>query len=82
MYQLGGGGGNLADSAAIYGRGRELFRPPTYSRLITFLKFIDAPIQVPNLFYLTVKFKFLNFSLQIFLLFVPEMSANFTSYIV
>ena len=38
------------------------------SRLVTFLKFIDAPIQVPNIFYLTVSFKFLNFSFQICLL--------------
>jgi hypothetical protein len=29
MYQLRKK--NLADSIAIYGRGRELFRPPTYS---------------------------------------------------
>jgi len=29
MYQLRGKK-NLADSVAIYGRGRELFRPPTY----------------------------------------------------
>jgi len=28
MYQLRGK--NLADSVAIYGRGREIFRPPTY----------------------------------------------------
>jgi hypothetical protein len=35
------------------------------SRLVTLLKVIDAPIQVPNIFYLTVSFKFLNFSFQI-----------------
>jgi hypothetical protein len=29
MYQLINK--NLADSVAIYGRGREIFRPPTYS---------------------------------------------------
>ena len=52
------------------------------SRLVTLLKVIDAPIQVPNIFYLTVRLKFLNFSFQICLLFVPEMSASITSYIV
>ena len=26
------GGGNLADIVAIYGRGRKLFRPPTYDK--------------------------------------------------
>jgi len=52
------------------------------SRLVTLLKVIDAPIQVPNIFYLIVSFKFLNCSFQICLLFVPEMSASFTSYIV
>jgi len=52
------------------------------SRLVTLLKVTDAPIQVPNIFYLTVSFKFLNFSLQICLIFVPEMSASITSYIV
>jgi len=52
------------------------------SRLITLLKVIDAPIQVPNILDLTVCFKFLNFSFLIFFLFVPEMPASFTSYIV
>jgi len=49
------------------------------SRLLTLLKVTDAPIQVPIIFYLTVIFKFLNFSFQICLLFVPEKSASFTS---
>ena len=48
--------------------------------LVPLLKVVDAPIQVPNVFYLTVSFKFLNFSSQICLLFVPKMSANFASY--
>jgi hypothetical protein len=52
------------------------------SRLVTLLKVNDAPIQVPDIFDLTVSFKFINFSFQIFLLFVPEMSASFMSYIV
>jgi len=52
------------------------------SRLVTLLKVTNAPIQVPDIFDLTVSFKFINFTFQIFLLFVPEMSASFTSYIV
>ena len=51
-------------------------------RLVPLLKVIDAPIQVPNVLNLTVSFKFLNFSSQICLLFVPEMSSDFTFYIV
>jgi len=47
------------------------------SRLVT-----DAPIQVPDIFDLMVGFKFLNSSFQRFLLFVPEMSASYTSYTV
>jgi len=38
------------------------------SRLVTLLKVIDAPIQVPDIFELTVSFKFLNFCFQICLL--------------
>jgi len=52
------------------------------SRLVTLLKVIDAPVQVPNIFHLAISFKFLNFSFQICLLFVPEMSVSFTSYFV
>ena len=52
------------------------------SRLVPLLKVFDVPIQVPNVFDLTVSFKFLSFSYQICILFVPELSANFTSYIV
>jgi len=52
------------------------------SRLITLLKITDAPIQVPNIFYLTASFKCLYFSFQIFLIFVSELSAIFMSYIV
>jgi len=54
----------------------------TTSRPVTLLKVTVAPIQVPNIFYLTVSFKFLNFSFQLCLLFVPKMSASITSYIV
>jgi hypothetical protein len=43
------------------------------SRLVTFLKIIDAPIQVSDIFDLTVSLRFNNFSFQIFPLFVPEM---------
>jgi hypothetical protein len=49
------------------------------SRLVTHLKITDGPIQVPNIFDLTVSFKFLNFSFRILLRFVPEMSAIFMS---
>ena len=52
------------------------------SRLVTLLKVTDAPIQVPYIFNLIVNLKILNFGFQIGLLFVPEMSASFTSYIV
>jgi len=50
------------------------------SRLVPLLKVIDAPIQVSNILDISVSFEFLNFSSQICFLFVPEMSANFTSY--
>jgi hypothetical protein len=46
----------------------------TDSTLVTLLK-INAPIQVSDIFYLTVSFKFINFSFQIFFLFVPETIA-------
>ena len=48
------------------------------SKLVTLLKVIDALIRVE----LTVSFKFLDFSFQFYFLFVPEMSARITSYIV
>ena len=46
------------------------------------VKVIDAPIQVPNVLDIAVSFKFVNFVSQVCLLFVPEMSAKFTSYII
>jgi len=52
------------------------------SWLVALLKVIDASIQIPNIFDITVSFKFLNFSFQIFLLFVPETSVIITYYIV
>jgi len=52
------------------------------SRLVTLLKVTDAPLQVSDIFYLTVGFKFIKFSFQIFLHFVPEMSTIFMSYTV
>jgi hypothetical protein len=52
------------------------------SRLVTLLKITDVRIKVLDIFYLTVSFKFINFSIQIFLLFVPDMSTSFASYIV
>jgi len=48
---------------------------------ITLLKEIDAPAQVSDIFDLAVSFKFINFNFQIFLLFVPEMCTDFTSYL-
>ena len=53
-----------------------------YSRLIPLLDIINALIQVPDIVDLTVSFQFLNFSFQICLLFVPEMSASILSYLV
>jgi hypothetical protein len=50
------------------------------SRLVTLRKVIDVPIQVSDIFDLTVSFKFVNFSFQIFLLFLPELSASFMSH--
>jgi hypothetical protein len=45
---------------------------------VTLLKVTDACVQVPNIFYLPVSFKFLNFRLNILFLFVREMFASFT----
>jgi len=50
-------------------------------RLVTLLKVKDAPMHVSDILDLTVSFKFISFSFQIFLLFVPAMSTSFTSYI-
>ncbi len=50
--------------------------------LVTLLTLTDAPIQTPYIFNLPVSFNILKFGLQIGLLFVPELSASFTSYIV
>jgi len=52
------------------------------SRLVTLLKVTDAPIQIPNIVDLTVSFKFINFSFQVFLLSFPGMSTSFSSYTV
>ena len=40
------------------------------SRVLTLLKVTDACMQVSDIFYLTVSFKFINFSFQTFLLFL------------
>ena len=45
------------------------------SRLLVLLNVTDTPIQVSDIFDLTVSIKFLNFSFQISILFVPKMSA-------
>src|SRR5215510_14567113 len=52
------------------------------SRLVPILAVNNVPIQVPDIVELTVSFKFLNFSFQICLLFVPEISASILSFIV
>src|SRR5215471_19158143 len=52
------------------------------SRLVPLLEVINSPIQVADIVDLTVSFKFLNFSFQICLLFIPEISASTPSYIV
>ena len=52
------------------------------SRLLTLLTVFDAPVQVSYIFYFTVTCKFINFNFQIFLLFAPELSTSFASYIV
>ena len=52
------------------------------SRLLTLLKVTDAPTRVTDFLDLTVSFKLIVFSFQIFLLFVPDMSVSFTSYVV
>ena len=51
------------------------------SRLVSLLEVINAPIQVPDIVDVNVIFKFLNFSFQICLLFVPKISASIASYI-
>jgi hypothetical protein len=52
------------------------------SSLVTLLKITDAHPQVSDIFDITLCFKFIKFSFQLFLLFVPEMSTSFTSYFV
>ena len=52
------------------------------SRLVTLLEVINAPIQIPDIVDVTVSFQFLDFSFQICLPFVPEVSASIASYIV
>ena len=42
----------------------------------------DATVQVSDIVGLTVSFKVMNFSFQIFLLVITEMSTSFTFYIV
>jgi hypothetical protein len=51
----------------------------TSSRLVTILKITDAPIQVSDIGDRTVSFKLLNFSFQIYLLYVPAFYTCFIS---
>lgn len=50
-------------------------------RLVTCLEFISTPVWVSNISVLTVCFTFINFTFQIFPLFLREMSTSFTSCI-
>jgi hypothetical protein len=73
----------------------EMFSPPTQNTIevcnqitLFILYYIssglvtDVLITFSDIFYFTDSFKFINFSFQVFLLFVPEMSTSFASYIV
>jgi hypothetical protein len=46
------------------------------------LKFIYSSVQVSDVLVLTVRCKLINFVVQIFLIFIPVISAGFTFYIV
>jgi hypothetical protein len=46
------------------------------SRLVTLLEVLGAPTHVSDSFHVTVNSRFFNFSLQISLLFAPEMSVS------
>ena len=61
---------------------RSLSHPLLYSRLVTLLKVIDAPIQVSDICVLTICLKVMNFSFHILPLFVPEMYTSLMSYMV
>jgi len=50
-------------------------------RLITLLKVSDTTVQVSVILGITVSFKVINFSFQIYLLLVCEMSTSFRFYI-
>jgi len=50
--------------------------------LVTLLKIINADTQASDIFDLTVSIKFINFSFQMFLPSVPEMSTGFKSDII
>jgi hypothetical protein len=51
------------------------------SRMLTLLKFTDAPIQNFDILVLTVCFMFINFSFQVFPLYIIKLSVIFMSYI-
>jgi len=52
------------------------------SRLVTFVKINDTPIQVSDIFYLTVSLKFINFNFQIFphLILICLLAARLTLF--
>ena len=53
-----------------------------HPRLVKLLKFYNTHIQVSDIFHVNVSLKFFNFSFQMFLPFVPEMSISFNSDII
>jgi hypothetical protein len=75
----------LPPSQNIVGVCNKITLPIPYymsSKLVTRLKIIDTSKQVYDIFYFTAILKLISFTFQIFLLFVPEMSTSFISYIV
>jgi hypothetical protein len=52
------------------------------SRVVTLFKVTDSLITITDIFDIIVSFKLINFSFQVFLLFVPDLSTSFTPYIV
>jgi len=52
------------------------------SELVTLLKSINVLLRVSDILGLAGSLKFINFSFQACLIFVPKMAASFPSYIV
>jgi len=60
------------NSAGLYNQITHLTIYCISSRLVTILKVTVIPMQVSDIFYFTVSFKYINFCLEIFLLFCPD----------